>query len=657
MKIYSVMIRAGITLLALAVAARVAVTPVASQSAVAQVVVTSVNANDNFPDVSVQVKVVDANGAFIPGISASRFSLREDGESLTIQEVRTESLPLNLRVVFVVDELALGSRAAGVRGAIRAFAEDRMQPGDTVIVLAAANRGETRVVVPLTGDPEEVIAGIEAYDPLSASGTDLLEAVDQGLNELAALNENTFGLNQVIVLSVSIIDQLDLGKIIAKAVGLSIPVHTVLLGTEDAEGALGRLARETQAGAGAISIDEIDRLDAVFAPEREQEQYVIVYRSRVNQPGRHEIVVTVNGSISKSAVFTLDRLEPPLVLMAHPPSGTEIVRAETLFSQNSDLVQPTEQTVAVEISWPDGHPREIDPDKTFLVVNGRAVGNATAIRDNGGDPVLLEFTWDLRPEQTPGVTSVSLVVETEDELGLKSRSEPLPVTVEYIVFGGENVCPPLISEYIPGLCSNWNLVIPLASLLVAVVALILVLVYLRRNPKVQQKVKERLLTMVPGGGEKFATRIVAESESAKAALIVIGGNAGGKQTEFPLNATTTIGRSGDHAQLVLQGNKENSPISRLHCTILEKDGVFELRDESSANGTHLNDVRLPAGIPNRLNDGDTIELAKVLDGGIRFKFQLAQKPGYHKTRIVEPPPDNPDDKDKPDGYTPTKLMN
>jgi hypothetical protein len=633
--------------------------PAFSQATPASIVFTSVNADDTFPEIRVQLRVLDTNNSFVQGLNADQFSIREDGNPLPIEDVTSAALPLNMHVVFVVDELAIGSRISVVREAIQSFALNQMREGDSVIVLAATIRSETNVLVPLTNNPEEVISGVqeENYSPTSASGTDILVTVNQGLAELSALNENTVGLNKIVVFSVSVNNQRDLDGTIAKANQLSIPIHTVLLGSSDANGALGRLTRETEAGTGVISVDDFDTLDSVLDPQRSVDQYLIVYRSQVNQPGRHEIVVSVNGSISKSAVFTLDQLEPPRVLITHPPSGTEIIRAETLFSQNSDLVQPTEQTVAVEINWPDGHPREIIHDKTILVVNGRAIGTATAIRNNGEDPVLLEFTWDLRPEQTPGVTSISVVVETEDELGLKSRSEPLPVTVEYIVFSGENICPPLISEYIPGLCSNWNLVIPLASLAVAVIALVLVIVYLRRNPKVQQKVKERLLTIVPGGAEKLETRIVGKDESAKAVVIVIGGNAGGKQTEFPLNATTTIGRSGDHAKLVLQGDKENSPISRLHCTILEKDGVFELRDESSANGTHLNDLRLMPGKPHRLNDGDTIEIAKVLDGGVKFKFQLAQRPGYLKTRIVEPPPNKPDDKDTPDGYTPTKLMN
>lgn len=656
MKNNPVHIRSGLTLLLLSILILTTVTPAFSQTSPATIVFTSINANESFPEVSLQVKVLDSENKFVQGLDADHFSLSEDGNVLPIDRITSGSLPLDMHVVFVIDELAIGSNMLIVREAIGSFVQNQMLANDSVSVIAAANKNITQVIVPFTSNPEEVVNALESYDPASASGTKLLDAVDQGLDDLAAVNENAAGLNKVVVFSVSIIDQLNLGKTITKASGLSIPIHTVLLSSDDAKGALGRLAIETNAGAGAILSRDINELTSVLDPQRNEEQYLLIYRSQANSSGDHEIVVTVNGAISKDAVFTLNELELPLITITAPDAGTVIVRAETLFSQNPESVQPTEQTVAVEISWPDGHPRTIVQERTVLVVNGRSLGAAQTVRDNGKDPVILEFVWDLSSEQTPGVNEISIVVEAEDELGLKGRSGALPVAVEYVEFGDLSAaCPPLIFDNLPALCSNWNLVIPLMSLAVAVVALALVIVYMRRNPKVQERVKISLGTMMTriGGGERLATRIVTEADSAKATLVLLEGNPGGTQTHFPLNATTTVGRSGDHAQLVLQGDKQGSPISRLHCTILEKDGIFELRDESSANGTHLNDARLPQGKPNRLNDGDTIELARVRDGGIKFKFEMAKKPKPPmKTRIAA---SDADEELEPKGYTPTML--
>ena len=671
MKNFPAFLRFEISLFLLIIITIVTVTPASSQTAVSRVVVTSLNVNDTFPDVRVQVKPLDANGAFIPGLAQSQFSLREDSESLQIQEVETASLPLNVRVVFVIDELVIAPHIQVVREAIQSFAENQMQAGDQVEVLAASGSGETQTIVELTGDTEVVINGMQEanYNPASADGTLLLDTINEGLTKLSALSANTEGLNRMVVFSISINDQLDLGKTIENAVQLGIPIHTVLLGSQDAGGALGRLARDTGAGEGAISPEDLNDLFATLEAQSIQDQYLISYRSKADQPGEHNLVMTVGGISSNAVAFNLDQLELPLVRITAPASGSLITRTETFFGQDPETIQPTEQTVAVEINWPDGHPREIVQDSTALVVNGKSLGpTTTPIRENGKDPVILEFTWDLRGENTPGETLFSVVIEAEDELGLKGLSEPLPVTVVYVPFAAPAACPGLISEYAPGLCRNVELILPLASLIVAVTALLIVAVYMRRNPRVQQRVKERLGTMMTHmggtrvggthtGGSPGATRMVEPLESAKAILVVLEGNSGTKQTEFRLNGTTTLGRSKDHADLVFQSDQgDRSPISRLHCTLIEKGGFFELTDQGSSNGTFLNGTRLKSGDHHRLKDEDILDLARVPDGGVRLKFKAVAPPSGHMgTRLVERQEKDSDDLPK-DGYTPTKLM-
>lgn len=670
MKNLVALIRAGTILFLFLILASVMVSPAASQTAVIKVVVTSVSANESFPDVRVQVRAIDENGAFIPNLATTQFAIREDDEPVQIQELSTEPLPLSENVVFVIDELALGPRLAAVREGILSFAQNHMQAGDQVEVLAASNGGQIQTIVPFTSDPETVVKGMqeENYNPNSATGTLLLNAINQGLTDLSALDQGSEGFRGIVVLSVSINDQLDLGKTIEKAVQLGIPIHTVLLGSEDIKGALGRLALETKAGPGTISPESLNDFFTTLDAQRVQDQYLISYRSKANQAGDHELVVVAGGISSNAVAFTLDQLELPLVHITAPASDTVITRTESFFRQDPKTIQPTEQTVAVEINWPDDHPREIVLKNTALIVNGKSLGPATVIRDNGKDPVVLEFTWDLSTENAPGESPVSIVVEAEDELGLKGKSEPLSVTVAYVLFAGPEACPTLISQYTPALCSNWDLISSLASLVVALAALGILLVYIRRNPRVPQRVKAGLGTMMThmggtriGGtrthGNPGATRMVQPLEAAKAILIVLEGNSGTKQTEFRINKTTTIGRSSDHADLVFQSDqKDSSPISRLHCTLVETDGSFGLKDQGSSNGTFINGVRLKPDQLNPLNDGDIVDLARVQDGGVKLKFQLGVRPAHLGTRLVGPEKKDSDELPPSDGYTPTKLM-
>jgi hypothetical protein len=645
-RIFTARIRPAASLLLLIGLSLATTTPAASQTAVTKVPVTSVNANDAFPDVLVQAQALDDSGVFIPGLSADAFAITEDGQTLPIQKITSGSLPMSLKVVFVIDEFSITSRLGTVREAIQSFAENQMRPGDRVEVLAADAQGRTQTIIPFTSDPSQVAdALLEAnYNPLSASYTRLLKTVQRAMTDLSSSGDIS-GVNTIIVFSASMIEQTDIYETIEQARASAIPIHTILLSEQDVLGALNRLARETRTGNGAIFPDDMNGLFDRLNAQRNQAQYLISYRSRAAQAGDHELVLKINDVASTGIPFTIDQLEPPQVRITTPDPGTKITRTETEPYQKTETVQPTEQIVTVEVDWPDGHPRQIVLEQTVLLVNGESLGPATTIRDNGEDPVVLEFTWDLQEQRTPGTTSASVRIKVEDELGLKSTSDPLPLRFDYIPFA---TCPNLISQNAPQLCSDWNLIVPLASLVVALATLI----YIRRTPKAQAQFKKGLRrtmdTIIPG---RQATMIVEPLGSAKASLLVLEGQSGTSQMEFGIQGTTTIGRSNDFAQLVLQSNRENSPISRLHCTLLEYDGRFEIRDEATPNGTYVNGVRLVKAERRPLKDGDTVEIAQVRHGGVKFKFQLMLRPGYTRTLIV--PPNGAGT----NGDTPTKVIN
>jgi hypothetical protein len=623
--------RPAVGIFLLIILALATATPAASQTAVTKVPVTSVDANDSFPDVFVQAQALDDRGAFIPGFTADSFSIAEDGQTLPIQKVTSGSLPVGLKVVFVIDEFSIAPRLGTVREAIQSFAENQMRTGDRVEVLAADGQGRTQTIVPFTSDPAQVAdALLEAnYNPLSASYTRLLKTIQRAMTDLSS-SDDISGVNTIIVFSTSMIEQTDIYETIEQARLSAIPIHTVLLSEQDVLGALNRLARETQTGNGAIFPDDLNNLFDRLNTQRTQAQYLISYRSRAAQAGSHELVLKINDVASAVIPFSVDQLEPPQVRITTPGPGTTITRAETELNQKAEEIQPTVQIVTAEVHWPDGHPRQILLEKTVLVVNGEPLGVATTIRENGANPVILEFTWDLEQQRTPGTTSVSVRVEVEDELGLKGISEQLPVGFDYIPFA---TCPNLISQNAPQLCSNWNLIVPLASLIVAIAALI----YVRRTPKAQGQLKKGLRrtmdTIIPG---RRATMIVEPLGSAKASLLVLEGQSGTRQMEFGIHGTMTIGRSNDFAQVVLQSNQENSPISRLHCTLLEREGQFEIRDEATPNGTYVNGIRLVKKEVKPLKDGDILEIAQVRHGGIKFKFQFTSRPGYTRTLIVPP---------------------
>ncbi|MEK6237076.1 MAG: FHA domain-containing protein [Planctomycetales bacterium] len=85
-------------------------------------------------------------------------------------------------------------------------------------------------------------------------------------------------------------------------------------------------------------------------------------------------------------------------------------------------------------------------------------------------------------------------------------------------------------------------------------------------------------------------------------LVVIAGLA--TKSSIPLKLPTIIGRSPE-ADLTV-----NHPsVSRLHCEITAKDGVLVVRDNGSANGTHIEGERIKGRSILRM--GDTLKVGPL----------------------------------------------
>ncbi len=144
--------------------------------------------------------------------------------------------------------------------------------------------------------------------------------------------------------------------------------------------------------------------------------------------------------------------------------------------------------------------------------------------------------------------------------------------------------------------------------------------------------RQRLAPALQQAGESvadFVERVTGRRTAlvAKAYLVPLDGFEVTPSRSFELYGTTAIGRSRKHADLLFHINDEDSAISRLHCTILDEDDHFSIRDEDSTNGTLVNGEKVTPLEAVRLHDGDTLDVAPIERGGLRFLFQLAQVTG------------------------------
>ncbi len=103
------------------------------------------------------------------------------------------------------------------------------------------------------------------------------------------------------------------------------------------------------------------------------------------------------------------------------------------------------------------------------------------------------------------------------------------------------------------------------------------------------------------------------AETPSAYMIVVNGSVPG--TMIPLGESgTTFGRSGDSGFQV-----DDNTVSRRHASVaVDPDGIVQITDEGSSNGTFVNGEPIPAHRPIRLDDGDRVQL------GARLVFKLVR---------------------------------
>jgi diguanylate cyclase (GGDEF)-like protein len=113
---------------------------------------------------------------------------------------------------------------------------------------------------------------------------------------------------------------------------------------------------------------------------------------------------------------------------------------------------------------------------------------------------------------------------------------------------------------------------------------------------------------------------INRAQGKKAALVVLQGSEGDIGTHVLLDRPVVIGRDPSvELPLVDEG------ISRRHCTVTCKEGVFWLEDLRSTNGTVLNGESLVKA-PKELKPGDRIHLGSCV---VKFTFSDALEVGYH----------------------------
>jgi len=416
---------------------------------------------------------------------------------------------------------------------------------------------------------------------------------------------------------------------------VDIPIHTILLvrGGQQTQ-LLEDLVAKSQGQ--FVRYTTRDSANSVFSLiDAQRWQYQITYRTTSGTGNERLLKVAARTEMSAPpfdvAKFTVvPAPQPPTVLSITINNGDPVTRKAPSYDSDLTEIPLTEVGIDVQIYWPDGYSqRKIA--RAELFIDGQPHDEPLLDLE---DVDAISFTWDLRTYTNKGKTTARIQVVLTDELGLQSVEEvQVPVEVFVpdkpmpapIVVPGTDICKslkslPYAGESLYSACQKWGITpAQMLNMVIALAALVLVgVIWFKRETVLaaSQAAGRRITETV----RRVTERIGRGQAKPKAYLEAVRGLPEEDLKRYDIFGETPIGRDPNYSELVFDSPK----ISGKHCTLHLEGHRWTIEDEDSTNGTFVNGRRIPAFQPIPINDGDSIELAPVERGGIRFKFIVAE---------------------------------
>jgi hypothetical protein len=576
----------------------------------------------DFPRIRLQVLARDGSGDVLPELPKEALTIQENEEEQSI--LSTQAVDAGLRLVVVI-EPGDGSLDTGVTLTdlhatalehLRTFTVGRpwMLADADEVTLLIQEGATTNLLVESTSNPETLLNRIESYIPPvgvanrpGQKGDYTRAALVQALKELRLARPGFTDRAEAILLYTPGM-RADLVDVAEEAISLGIPIHIILARPNLLDYWSEPLAPLADVTGGEYLATQVQSdPEPIFEKLASQRtQHIVVYETSLGTSGEREVTLRATGGAVAKTQYSID-LQAPRVEITAPESKTITREAASELDSSVDA-EPAFITVEAEVEWPDDMPRPVSQAR--LLVEGIVVGQGQVIENQ------VEIPWDLRAYDNEVTTLVTIEVELVDAFGFQVRSAPRAISLRYIPFSADEEKPP---DPVPGPDSNY-LIFALVGFAVLSLGLALFVIFNRpRFAPALQEARE--------GIADFVERVTGKRTAlvARAYLVPLEGFDKLPRKSFEIYGTTAIGRSRRHADLLFHISEEDSPISRLHCTILDEDDHFSIRDEDSSNGTYINGEKLMPLTPSRLRDGDRIEIAPLERGGLQLRFHLAEE--------------------------------
>ena len=584
----------------------------------------------------VRVTLITADEQSAPISDPSQLTLRENGTP--VNDVSYETIPTGVDVTFIidanpdivgVDDDSGLSRREKVQDSIRRFAEFYMNPAglDQVSIIVPGDDAQSgQFLLQDATLPEEVIAAIDAYQPVSLSPTPLNAMLAMALDQMQLRTDN--GRYHALLLfsdARRLSDQLSYPILTAQANDNNTPIYAAILGAvaddveiENVRGLFGP-TRATY-----VHMPVGTETDAIYEIWQQQgDQVQLSYRSQEWQNGRTQLNVNFGDALA-SGSFDLS-LQAPEVLMQG--ENVQIHRVGAAPDSALADLQPAVQPLTANIYWPDGFPRVLS--EVTLLVNDQP----QAVMDALPDQPLVEVTieWDIS-SLVEG--DFDLVLTVTDELGYQGSSSvlparltserPLPATVVPTPApaeenGVQSIFSALpferVSLFLKSIPLPWERLTWLsgdvAAGITGVFLFLLVAVFWRNRDR--QSPDDRLQEILMRSSTSAASQAETKKEEMEPHIARLEpfATAPTESIEF-FGDNITVGRDERLADIVVP----HESLASLHARIRHQEDEYWLFDEGSAEGTYLNYERLGLA-PRMLQDGDVVQF-----GTVSYHFRL-----------------------------------
>ncbi len=559
-------------------------------------------------DVAISLSLFDSAGNPIKDAAAGDFTVSEDNQPVQIASLALADYePIDVALLLDTSNSMTGDKIDAARTAASRFISN-LQSGDQVAVLTFDLFTNTRI--DFTTDHTAARQQVELIQPTTGAGTCLYDAAYKTIQQVAALSSS--GRKAIILLtdgrdeaSGKSCSTYSADDVIALASDeeARIPIYTIGLGSEADSQTLENLASSTDGR--YQSSPGTTQLEALFGrlSDELRSQYIMHYTSS-SASGEHTLTLKVNYRGAQDEVSQRVNLPalPYSIAFTAPQDGSTIgettrisisisgqgvpIQKVVFLANNVSIGSAT--TVPFELEW---DPSGLQDGPVFLEAIAQDASGAELARSG----VTITYQAALTPTPTPSITP------TSTGSGLSS-----------------------------GKLSTTTLILLSVSLLVLVGIVIIVIVISSKRRKAEKERDKRWKETVQGDGTPLSSVGVDErtldsftpSEGALGVLVILQSDdpaLNGQRFEI-IKSVTTLGRKASNDIMF----PKDSPVSRQHAVIEERDGQLYLSEVFSADdsgqpkrpsfGTYVNDQQIEASV--MLRDGDEIRLGKR----VRIRF-------------------------------------